>query len=95
MEVLFTFLTWVSSFHTVDEDTGSKMDIHNLATVIAPNILYSNNPTTKTNMDSSFLAIEAVHTMLKWNEEFCTVSNALVLETDKNRLANSLSLGPR
>jgi hypothetical protein len=72
MEVLFTFLNWVSSFHTVDEETGSKMDIHNLATVIAPNILYSNS---KANMDSSFLAIEAVHTMLKWNEEFCTVSD--------------------
>merc|ERR1711939_761834 len=41
MEILFNFMNWVASFHTVDEETGSKMDIHNLATVIAPNILYS------------------------------------------------------
>lgn len=71
MEVLFAFLTWVSSFSTVDEESGSKMDIHNIATVIAPNILYSNgkNP----GMDDSLLAIEAVHAMIEDNETFCEV----------------------
>lgn len=39
LEVLVTFLSWVSLFAHVDEEAGSKMDLHNLATVIAPNIL--------------------------------------------------------
>lgn len=75
MEVLFTFLNWVSSFHTVDEETGSKMDIHNLATVIAPNILYSS--TKSPDMDSSFLAIEAVHSLIECNESMCEVSERI------------------
>ncbi|KAB2574058.1 Rho GTPase activator [Lasiodiplodia theobromae] len=75
MEVLFTFLNWVSSFHTVDEETGSKMDIHNLATVIAPNILYSS--TKSPDMDSSFLAIEAVHSLIQCNESMCEVPEDL------------------
>jgi hypothetical protein len=71
LEVLLTFLKWASSFHTVDEESGSKMDIHNLATVIAPNILYSSpkNP----DLDSSFLAVEAVHCLLKYNDSMCEV----------------------
>ncbi|CDO94115.1 unnamed protein product [Kluyveromyces dobzhanskii CBS 2104] len=39
-EVVFSFLYWASSFSHVDSHSGSKMDIHNLSTVIAPNILY-------------------------------------------------------
>jgi len=70
MEVLFTFLNWVSSFHTVDEESGSKMDIHNLATVIAPNILYS----AKTpELDTTFLAVEAIHSLIESNESMCEV----------------------
>ena len=75
--MLFEFLIWCSSFHTVDEETGSKMDIHNLATVIAPNILYSNSKTP--DMDSSFLAIEAVHTMIESNQEFSMVGKNHIL----------------
>jgi hypothetical protein len=71
MEILFTFLVWVSSFSTVDEESGSKMDLHNLATVIAPNILYANQKSA--DMDSSFLAIEAAHTMMEYNETMCEV----------------------
>ncbi|KAE9970296.1 hypothetical protein BLS_004972 [Venturia inaequalis] len=71
MEILFNFLNWVSSFHTVDEETGSKMDIHNLATVIAPNLLYSSQKSP--DMDSSFLAIEAVHSMIECNDSMCEV----------------------
>ncbi|KAK9479104.1 hypothetical protein V1514DRAFT_329194 [Lipomyces japonicus] len=41
MEIIFNFLKWVASFSHVDEESGSKMDIHNLSTVITPNILYS------------------------------------------------------
>ncbi|KAK9355023.1 hypothetical protein V1523DRAFT_345778 [Lipomyces doorenjongii] len=40
LEIIFNFLKWVASFSHVDEESGSKMDIHNLSTVITPNILY-------------------------------------------------------
>ncbi|AET40858.1 GTPase-activating protein LRG1 Ecym_6490 [Eremothecium cymbalariae DBVPG len=43
-EVLLSFLHWTSSFSHVDHQIGSKMDIHNLSTVIAPNILYQETP---------------------------------------------------
>ncbi|KAI9695599.1 MAG: hypothetical protein M1820_008524 [Bogoriella megaspora] len=71
MEVLFCFLNWVSSFSHIDEESGSKMDLHNLATVMAPNILYSNSKTQ--GMDDSLLAIEAVHSLLSFNETMCEV----------------------
>lgn len=45
-EVLLHFLKWVASFSHIDEESGSKMDAHNLATVITPNILYP-KPTGK------------------------------------------------
>ena len=71
LEVLFSFLNWAASFSQVDEETGSKMDSHNLATVIAPNILYAN--TQEGQMDESFLAIEAVHMLLDHNDQLCEV----------------------
>ena len=40
LEVLLSFLYWTSSFSHIEDEMGSKMDIHNLSTVIAPNILY-------------------------------------------------------
>jgi len=81
MEVLFTFLAWAASFHSVDEESGSKMDVHNIATVIAPNILYSNkNP----DMDASFLAIEAVHELIRCNESMCEVSSVPPLRNKKS-----------
>ncbi|ORZ21827.1 hypothetical protein BCR41DRAFT_420754 [Lobosporangium transversale] len=71
MEAICIFLRWVASFSHVDEETGSKMDLHNLATVITPNVLYSKSkdPTK----DESFLAIEAVMGLLEYQEEFCVV----------------------
>lgn len=72
MEILFSFLNWASSFSHVDEDSGSKMDIHNLATVVTPNILYSTSKTP--GMDDSFMAIEAVHSLIECNEAMCEVS---------------------
>jgi hypothetical protein len=73
LEILFTFLNWVASFHQVDEESGSKMDVHNLATVIAPNILFTKEKNA--GMDDSFLAIEAVHSLIECNEQMCEVSN--------------------
>jgi len=75
MEVLFAFLNWVSSFSAVDEETGSKMDIHNLATVVAPNILYSNSKGLP-DMDHSFLAIEAINCLIECNEAMCEVRSS-------------------
>jgi hypothetical protein len=71
LEVLFNFLNWVSSFSHVDEESGSKMDVHNLATVIAPNIIHRGKDHMP--VDESFLAIEAVHSLIEWNESMCEV----------------------
>jgi hypothetical protein len=76
MEVLFTFLNWASSFHTVDEESGSKMDIHNLATVIAPNILYA---TKGPEVESTFLAVEAVHCLIEYNDGMCEVRQSSLI----------------
>lgn len=40
LEVLLSFLHWTSSFSHIDNELGSRMDTHNLSTVMAPNILY-------------------------------------------------------
>jgi hypothetical protein len=77
MEVLFSFLNWTSSFSHVDEESGSKMDIHNLATVITPNILYSNNK--QPGVDDSFLAIEAVTLLIEYNDSMCEVRGVTLL----------------
>ncbi|PSK42286.1 Rho-type GTPase-activating protein 1 [Elsinoe australis] len=85
MEVLFNFLTWVSSFSHIDEESGSKMDIHNLATVMTPNILYltepnkTGGPVIDTNVNDSFLAIEAVHELIYHNEAMCEIPEDLSL----------------
>ena len=48
------------------------MDTHNLATVITPNIL--KEKTEKAGMDeSSFLAIEAVNSLIEYNDQMCEV----------------------
>ncbi|KAI9811421.1 MAG: hypothetical protein M1832_000890 [Thelocarpon impressellum] len=86
MEILFSFLNWVSSFSHIDEESGSKMDIHNLATVITPNILYSNSKNS--GMDDSFLAIEAVHSLIECNEAMCEVPEDLQSILSDNTLFN-------
>lgn len=47
------------------------MDVHNIATVITPNILYSNSK--QIGMDDSLLAIEAVNCLIEFNETMCEV----------------------
>ena len=71
MEVIFVFLKWVASFSHVDEETGSKMDLQNLATVICPNILYSKSKDPY--KDESFSAVRAVHELLEYQDEFWQV----------------------
>ncbi|KAE8316683.1 hypothetical protein BDV41DRAFT_94870 [Aspergillus transmontanensis] len=75
MEVLFAFLNWTSSFSHVDEESGSKMDIHNLATVMAPNILYPN--AKNGTVDESFLAIEAINALIAYNDTMCEIPEDL------------------
>src|SRR5271155_1783302 len=65
MEVVFTFLDWVASFSHVDEDTGSKMDLHNIATVITPNVLYAKGKEGSPVVDDSFSAIEVVKALIE------------------------------
>ena len=71
MEVLFCFLNWVSSFHTVDEETGNKMDTWNIATVMAPNILRENNEKEMKSVDQG--AVRVVFDLIENNDEFCEV----------------------
>ena len=94
MEVLFAFLKWASSFSQVDEESGSKMDIHNLATVMAPNILYAKEkaPNAKQplpQVDESFLAIEAVDLLIEFNDYFCQVRSLKADVQEAGRLTFS------
>lgn len=72
MEVLFCFLNWVSSFHTVDEESGNKMDTWNIATVMAPNILRESNDKEVKNVDQG--AVKVVFDLIENNDEFSEVS---------------------
>ncbi|KAL2018862.1 hypothetical protein VTK56DRAFT_287 [Thermocarpiscus australiensis] len=77
LEILFCFLKWVGSFHQVDDEAGSKMDIKNLATVIAPNVLFDRNKTSSLDSDPMF-AIQAVEVLISNIEEMCLVPDDLV-----------------
>lgn len=70
MEVLFYFLYWTASFSQIDEESGSKMDIHNLSTVITPNILYAKQKDNPTSSEGYFLAIEAVDVLIKEHDRY-------------------------
>ncbi len=55
------------------EGTGSKMDTHNLATVISPNILKGKSQIIGQD-EESFLGIEVINTLIEYNDEMCEVS---------------------
>ncbi|PVH91617.1 rho-type GTPase-activating protein-like protein [Periconia macrospinosa] len=76
MEVLFCFLNWVSSFHTVDEEAGNKMDTWNISTVMAPNILRENNEKQMKSVDQG--AVRVVFELIENNDEFCEVPEEIV-----------------
>ena len=90
MEVLFNFMQWVSSFSHIDEESGSKMDVHNLATVMAPNILHLGKRDVP--LDDNLLAIEAVHSLIEYNEYMCEV-NLLSSACPMTKKANPFSAG--
>lgn len=82
VEVLLYFFNWVASFAEIDEETGSKMDIHNLATVISPNILYAKpaneNEQLPQSGDSYFLAIEVVNQLIETHDELSVIPDDLL-----------------
>lgn len=91
MEVLFVFLKWVASFAHLDEETGSKMDLSNLATVITPSILYSRS--RDATREDSFGTIRVITTLLENQDEFFTVPEEfLPILQDQEYFANSLEL---
>lgn len=77
LEILFCFLKWAATFHQVDDESGSKMDAKNLATVIAPNIIYKDTKTAALDSDP-MVAIEAVEILITNIEEMCMVPDELV-----------------
>ncbi|KAK3934794.1 hypothetical protein QBC46DRAFT_70117 [Diplogelasinospora grovesii] len=77
LEILFCFLKWAGSFHQVDDESGSKMDIKNLSTVIAPNILYNTAKTSALDSDPMY-AIDAVEVLITNIEEMCLVPDSLI-----------------
>ena len=70
MEVLFVFLKWVASFSHVDEETGSRMDLPNLATVMCPNLLFSRSEPTR---GEAILANRVVAHLLERQDDFWVV----------------------
>ncbi|KAL6304596.1 hypothetical protein BKA93DRAFT_269479 [Sparassis latifolia] len=91
MEVLFVFLKWVASFAHMDAETGSKMDLSNLATVICPSILYSRGRDAV--RDESFGAIRVVTALLENQDEFyCVPQEFLPILHDQDYFANSMDL---
>ncbi|GLB41802.1 putative protein with zinc-binding domain present in Lin-11, Isl-1, Mec-3 [Lyophyllum shimeji] len=75
MEVLFVFLKWVASFAHMDAETGSKMDLGNLATVICPSILYARGRDAM--RDETFGGLRVVTSLLEKQDEFYVVPGNL------------------
>ncbi|KAK8843361.1 hypothetical protein IAR55_007018 [Kwoniella newhampshirensis] len=96
MEVLFVFLKWVASFSYKDEETGSRMDMANLATVICPSILYAKGANAA--RDESFIAIQAVQELMENQDEFYHVPPELSFVIQENIysiFAKELDLPPK
>jgi hypothetical protein len=91
MEILFVFLKWVASFAHMDAETGSKMDLGNLATVICPSILYARGRDAM--RDETFSGLRVITTLLENQDEVFTVPEEfLPILHDQEYFANSLDL---
>lgn len=73
LEVLFVFLRWVATFAYIDDEAGSRMDIPNLATVMAPSLLYSRS--TEPTRGEALLAQSVVCHMLEHQDELWFVQD--------------------
>ncbi|KAI9143486.1 hypothetical protein BKA69DRAFT_1062211 [Paraphysoderma sedebokerense] len=90
LEVLCIFLRQVSTFALPDDETkGSKMDLYNLATVIAPNILYSK--AKEPSREDSMLAVQVIYSILLLQDDFWTVPEDLAPFLNDQSLANELN----
>lgn len=91
LEVLLVFLKWVASFaHSLD-DTGSLMDLPNLATVIGPSILFSAGRDSA--FDTSLGVIKVVTELLVNQDDIFTVpEDFLSLIHDQEHFAHSMEL---
>ncbi|KAJ1938681.1 Rho-type GTPase activating protein Rga1, partial [Kickxella alabastrina] len=80
LNVLVTFLNWVATFSHVDEQTGSKMDVPNLATVIAPNILNADvkEPTRDRDDTFSYEACAVVQQFMEAGELLWLLPDAVI-----------------
>lgn len=75
MEVLFVFFKFVATFSYVDDETGSRMDAANLATVLAPSLLFTRatEPTTA----EALVAQRIVYDMIEHQDDFWFVGEDL------------------
>lgn len=90
MEAIFVFLKWITSWHP-DAETGNKMDLRNLATVICPSILYSRGRNAID--DRSFGAIRVVTSLLENQDELFTVpQDFLPILNDQKYFSNCIEL---
>lgn len=92
MEVFFAFLKWVSLFShgTGSDAAGSKMDLLNLSTVIAPSVLYAKG--NDALRDQSLTAIRVVTQMLEEQDIFNEVpEQCLPLLEERKEFAKYIS----
>ncbi|KAI5466678.1 hypothetical protein BGZ63DRAFT_4880 [Mariannaea sp. PMI_226] len=95
LEILFSFLKWAGSFHQLDEEVGSKMDIRNLATVIAPNVLTNASKTMAMDSEAIYV-IDAVEILITHIEEMCQVPDEILgLLNDPYIFSNSGDLSTK
>lgn len=80
LEVILAFLKFVASYAGRNKDEpGNRMDLENLATVVAPNILYprpkdsGKGKETVGVAEDAFLAISAVRMLMEYLDEFVLV----------------------
>ncbi|KAJ2390749.1 Rho-type GTPase activating protein Rga1, partial [Coemansia sp. RSA 2603] len=79
LNVLMTFLNWAATFSYVDEQTGSKMDVLNLATVITPNILYADvKEPTRGDDTFSYEACGVVQQLMEAGEYLWMLPDAVI-----------------
>jgi hypothetical protein len=91
MEVLFVFLKWVASFAHLDHETGSKMDLGNLATVICPSILRTRSADAV--RDESFGGIRVVTALLEHQDAYWVVPEELMeILHDQEYFSSSMEL---
>lgn len=75
MEVLFVFFKFVATFSMVDDETGNRMDVANLATVLAPSLLFTR--TAELTTTEARLAQAVVQDMIEHQDDFWFVPEDL------------------